>query len=144
MESWDKFHVGLVLRHRLRCVWLVGLTCLSLIRCKEVKILKVMTICYVLENLSSIHVLNIAIEYDLFRGHESIEWWYPWFDWSLSFVIVKAKDASSDFEVIFFSHVRLSKNTLAQCVVQKAFGDSCIFNVAWFSCIVNRLCCFSF
>lgn len=50
---------GMVQDH-VGCVHLVGLKFIP--RCLEVKLLEAMTICFGLENLSSIYVLNILVE----------------------------------------------------------------------------------
>lgn len=57
-ESW----LGLGARDHLGSVCMVGLKFVP--QCTDVKLLEVMSICFCLESISSIHILNIVVESD--------------------------------------------------------------------------------
>lgn len=89
-----------MLQDQLGHVHLASLKFIS--RCKEVKILEAMTICFGLESISSLHILNIVIDFvclevvNMLNDDivDLIE---------VSFFIAKAKDLGDNLGISFLS-----------------------------------------
>lgn len=87
-------------------------------KCQEMKLLKAMAICFCLQNLCSISISNILVEFDCLEVINLLN--DVAIDLSkVSFFIEEAKVRSSEMGVVSFSHIYFSHNVLAHCVVHK-------------------------